>query len=48
MDFQVANNLMSNKMDVSSFIDMSYLKKAQAQIDAGNHPKLSDIRITAK
>lgn len=48
MDFQVAYNLMSNKMDVSSFIDMSYLKKAEAQIDAGNHPKLSDIRITTK
>jgi ABC-type nitrate/sulfonate/bicarbonate transport system substrate-binding protein len=48
MDFQVSHNLMTNKMDVASFIDMSYLKKAEAQIRAGDHPKLDDIRVTDK
>lgn len=48
MDFQVAQRLMSNKMDVSSFIEMKYLKRAQAEIAAGKHPKLTDIRVTTK
>lgn len=48
MDFQVEQKLMSNPMKVASFIDMRYLKKAQAEIAAGKHPALKDIKITSK
>ena len=48
MDFQVARNLMSNKMDVASFVDMSYLQKAEAEIAAGKYPALDKIAVTGK
>lgn len=48
MDFQVEHKLMSNKMNVSSFVDMSYLKKAQAEIAQGKFPALDKIKVTSK
>lgn len=48
MDFQVEHKLMSNKMDVGGFVDMSYLKKAQAEIAAGKHPALDKIAVVKK
>lgn len=48
MDFQVEQKLMSNKMDVAPFVDMSFLKKAQAEIRQGKHPVLDKIKVTMK
>jgi ABC-type nitrate/sulfonate/bicarbonate transport system substrate-binding protein len=47
MDFQVEQKLMTHKMDVASFVDMSYLKKSQAEIAAGRHPALDKIKVTS-
>jgi len=47
MDFQVEQKLMTHKMDVGSFVDMSYLKKAQAEIAAGKYPALDKIKVTS-
>lgn len=48
MDFQVEQKLMSNAMNVASFIDMNYLRKAQAEMATGKHPSLRDIKVTTK
>lgn len=48
MDFQVKQKLMSNPMSVAEFVDMSYLRKAQAEIAAGKHPALNQIKAASK
>jgi ABC-type nitrate/sulfonate/bicarbonate transport system substrate-binding protein len=45
MDFLYDRKLLANKMEVPPVVEMSYLKKAQAEIAAGKHPSLSEIRV---
>lgn len=45
MDFLHAQKLLQARMDVAQQLDMRYIRKAQADIDAARHPKLSDIKV---
>jgi len=45
MDFLHAQKLLQTRLDVAPQLDMRFITKAQADIDAGRHPKLSDIKI---
>lgn len=45
MDFLHAQKLLQARMDVAEHLDMRYIRKAQTDIDAGRHPKLSDIKV---
>ena len=48
MDFLHAQKLLQARMDVTQYLDMRPITKAQADIDAGRHPKLSDIKVISK
>lgn len=48
MDFLHAQKLLQARMDVAPYLDMRYITKAQADIDAGRLPKLSDIKVVAR
>jgi len=48
MDFLYNQKLLQARMDVAPMLESSYMKRAQADIAAGKHPKLSDIRIVSK
>jgi hypothetical protein len=45
MDFQVDQKLMSNRMEVAPFIDMAYVTEAEADLRAGKHPPLDQIKV---
>lgn len=48
MDFLFNQKLLQSRMDVGPMLDMSYIRRAQAEVAAGKHPKLSDIKIVTK
>ena len=48
MDFLHAQKLLQARMDVAPYLDLRYIRKAQADIDAGRMPKLSDIKVVSK
>lgn len=45
MDFLHERKLLQDKMDVTNYVDTSYIERAQKEIDEGKHPSLSDIKI---
>lgn len=48
IEMLVSRNLLQSKLDVASMLDMSYIEKAQADIDAGKHHELGEIRVMTK
>ncbi len=47
MDFLHERKLLQEKMDVSQYVDMRYIQRAQREIAEGKHPRLIDIKIVS-
>ena len=46
MDFLYANKLLNAKIEAKPFFDMAPLRAAQAEIAAGKHPDLAQVKVT--